>query len=208
MLKWGAYTLVFGFFIHADNVAHAAGFVAGGVLGYVFRPETLAHTKTAPASVVMGTAGAVSGAVACFLALFPPASSRALAAEMTREREEAQAAELEPDSELDFARWNEACDLFAKGETDDALARVGYDERHPRSESADRTKMLQSICASLSDLRARCKKYEASGDLAAFYDGARLPDEGEPRALVVAAVREQCAALAPRAPEPSATTAR
>ena len=33
MLKWAAYTVLFGFFIGADNAAHAAGFVSGGVIG-------------------------------------------------------------------------------------------------------------------------------------------------------------------------------
>src|SRR6185295_9802622 len=39
MVKWGIYTIVFGFFIHADNVAHAAGFISGALLGLVSRPR-------------------------------------------------------------------------------------------------------------------------------------------------------------------------
>ena len=40
MLKWGAYTVVFGFFLGADNAAHMAGFLFGGLLGFFALPRT------------------------------------------------------------------------------------------------------------------------------------------------------------------------
>jgi membrane associated rhomboid family serine protease len=35
MLKWVAYTLLFGLFANVDNVAHIAGFVSGAALGWL-----------------------------------------------------------------------------------------------------------------------------------------------------------------------------
>lgn len=39
MGKWALYTVVFGYFIGADNAAHVVGFISGGLLGLVLRPK-------------------------------------------------------------------------------------------------------------------------------------------------------------------------
>jgi rhomboid protease GluP len=39
MLTWMGMTIVFGFFIGANNVAHAGGFLAGGALGFLLKAE-------------------------------------------------------------------------------------------------------------------------------------------------------------------------
>jgi rhomboid protease GluP len=66
MVKWALYTMVFGYFIHANNIAHAAGFVAGGILGLLYNPARLADTKDSPASKVLGAIGLLV-TVACFV---------------------------------------------------------------------------------------------------------------------------------------------
>jgi rhomboid protease GluP len=53
MLKWGLYTMVFGFFIHANNIAHAAGFVGGAVLGYAILPSHRQETATGPVTTIL-----------------------------------------------------------------------------------------------------------------------------------------------------------
>ena len=46
MLLWAGAGIVFGFLMGADNVSHAGGFIAGGILGYLIAPEapTLARS--------------------------------------------------------------------------------------------------------------------------------------------------------------------
>src|SRR5204863_9362985 len=39
MLIWAAFGIVFGFIVGADNVAHAAGFIAGAALAYAIPAE-------------------------------------------------------------------------------------------------------------------------------------------------------------------------
>lgn len=39
MVKWTLYTVLFGFFIHADNGAHIAGFACGAVIGLIAKPR-------------------------------------------------------------------------------------------------------------------------------------------------------------------------
>ena len=66
MLKWAFYTLVLGYFIHADNAAHAGGLVAGALFGFVARPARLAWGSAAGRQTLAGLVGAAA-AVACFV---------------------------------------------------------------------------------------------------------------------------------------------
>ncbi len=45
MIRWTLYTGVFGYFIGADNAAHAGGLLAGIGLGFVFRPARIAGAR-------------------------------------------------------------------------------------------------------------------------------------------------------------------
>jgi rhomboid protease GluP len=46
MLTWMGMTIVFGFFIGANNVAHAGGFLAGGALGFLLKGEPVGTVRT------------------------------------------------------------------------------------------------------------------------------------------------------------------
>jgi rhomboid protease GluP len=45
MLTWMAMTIVYGFIIGANNVAHAGGFIAGGVLGFLLKAEPVGTVR-------------------------------------------------------------------------------------------------------------------------------------------------------------------
>ena len=49
MVNWGLYTMVFGYLVGADNVAHFVGFAAGFAIGYIVQPARRkgisAHTE-------------------------------------------------------------------------------------------------------------------------------------------------------------------
>jgi rhomboid protease GluP len=47
MLRWAAIVFVFGFFIQADNAAHAGGLVVGAAIGWLMRKTPLARAQRA-----------------------------------------------------------------------------------------------------------------------------------------------------------------
>lgn len=47
MLIWAGIGFMIGFFINANNVAHAGGFVAGGALGFVLEPDAPSTARSA-----------------------------------------------------------------------------------------------------------------------------------------------------------------
>jgi membrane associated rhomboid family serine protease len=74
MLQWSAYTFVYGFWLHADNWAHAFGLVTGAVFGYAVRPQTWSHPRLLPVRALgklIGVAGA-AGALAIIFTRTPP----------------------------------------------------------------------------------------------------------------------------------------
>ena len=98
MLKWAAYTMIFGLVVHANNMAHAAGFLSGALLGYTMPPRWLRRGLVRNSDLSAGLIGLVMLAITFVLVLHPPASSdnwarehaaqlrayRAAAAEMQR----------------------------------------------------------------------------------------------------------------------------
>ena len=69
MVKWAAYTFVFGFWVHADNWAHAFGLVLGAAFGYALRPAAWAHPRLLPFRAlgkVIGAAGAIAALAIIF----------------------------------------------------------------------------------------------------------------------------------------------
>jgi membrane associated rhomboid family serine protease len=60
MVQWGVYTMIFGFVVHADNLAHAGGFVAGAVIGYVVRTDHRPGAKAELVNVIMGIVGGLA----------------------------------------------------------------------------------------------------------------------------------------------------
>jgi rhomboid protease GluP len=79
MLKWAAYTMIFGLLIRANNVAHAAGFCAGAVLGFFMPPRWLRRGFARGSDVAIGFASVAALIVAFALVLRPPASSESWA---------------------------------------------------------------------------------------------------------------------------------
>ena len=70
-LKWMVYTLVFGFFIGADNGAHIAGFAVGGIIGVVVRPSSARKAPSAPVMLgaLLAALLALGATVACLVPL-------------------------------------------------------------------------------------------------------------------------------------------
>jgi rhomboid protease GluP len=79
MLKWGAYTMVFGAMVGANNVAHAAGFAAGAVLGFVMPARWLRRGRRGGSDVAIGLLSLAALGLAFALVLRPPTSSEAWA---------------------------------------------------------------------------------------------------------------------------------
>jgi len=75
MLKWAAYTMVFGVVVHANNMAHAAGFLSGGILGFFMPARWLRRGLVRGGDVAIGVSGLAALVIAFALVLHPPASS-------------------------------------------------------------------------------------------------------------------------------------
>ena len=101
MLKWGAYTLIFGVLIRANNTAHAAGFLSGAVLGFLMPPRWLRRGQARGTDYALGAISLAVLAIAFALVLHPPASSdawaQAHAAQRKAYRDAAAARHLEDD---------------------------------------------------------------------------------------------------------------
>jgi rhomboid protease GluP len=79
MLKWAAYTMVFGIFVGANNTAHAGGFISGLALGFVMPPRWLRRGSLRGSDVLIGLVSVVALATTLVLVMRPPASSEAWA---------------------------------------------------------------------------------------------------------------------------------
>lgn len=69
MLTWCVYTMVYGFMLHADNGAHAAGFLSGGLLGLISKPKWERAGSGSP-DMLLGLAGSLCALGAMLLVLF------------------------------------------------------------------------------------------------------------------------------------------
>ena len=185
MLKWGVYTIVFGFMIRANNVAHAAGFIAGAAIGAAFSPESLNKTRRSVSAVAMGIVGSVACVVFVMIALFPPASSRALALQVERGDQSVQDGKA---SEREFkAGMDRACELSNQGkqaEAVNALQSVAADDVDIAS--------VMTSCMYLGWVKQNCDKYRAGG-----LDAVLSPEEkqgSQPKQAVADYYRMWCAA--------------
>ncbi len=71
--------MIFGAVIGANNIAHAGGFLAGAVLGFVVPPRWLRRGVARGSDYVIGAVSVVVLVAALVLVLHPPASSDAWA---------------------------------------------------------------------------------------------------------------------------------
>ncbi|MBL9026441.1 MAG: rhomboid family intramembrane serine protease [Myxococcales bacterium] len=154
MIMWAIYTMLFGLVVRANHVAHAAGFVAGGVLGLAFSPLTLEKTKGSAASMIMGVVGSITCGVLVVLALVPPAASREVAAQFRK-----TPPGLEPTAHEQLERYRaesreqltNACELVAQGKEDEALPLID-EVMQAKMEASD----LGGFCAFVADVQTKC----------------------------------------------------
>ena len=72
MLTWAVYTVIFGFFVGADNRAHVVGLVVGAAFGYGVRPVWLRHGTGRTLARIAAIAGVAAALLTTAAALFPP----------------------------------------------------------------------------------------------------------------------------------------
>ncbi|MBA3463029.1 MAG: rhomboid family intramembrane serine protease [Deltaproteobacteria bacterium] len=84
MLKWAAYTLIFGLAIRADNWAHLFGLIAGLAFGFAVSPTLWTRQLLLPARILVGIAGIVAslGAVVIIMTRQPTYQDEETAAAM------------------------------------------------------------------------------------------------------------------------------
>lgn len=149
MLKWAAYTVIFGFWIHADNAAHAFGFIAGAAFGYAVKPSAWNHPRLGVVRAIGKLIGA-AGAIAALAIIFTRTPS-------PRPEPRHGAAELDDDDELgvnDIEWLVEICRTFYRGDHRAAMEMLGAKGQELSADDIEHT------CDSLYQTRERCR----SGD--------------------------------------------
>jgi hypothetical protein len=136
MIKWCLYTVLFGFFIGADNAAHLGGFAAGVLIGFAVRPERWRAGRLAPLRAGGALVGLGAAGLAVWLALSPPASALPLA--------------LAADPAEAFAQTVEqACGLRDQGDVEGGLAVLRRAKVFP--EGSVNPGMLDGLCDRMRD---------------------------------------------------------
>lgn len=131
MLKWCAYTLVFGLFIGADNAAHVVGFVAGGLIGLVVPPQAMRRSERLPVVVLQVALASLLALGSILLCLLPPASpANDSLARQIRIAESPDALRAEQHRLCALPGWTRLEDL-RWGDASVALA-AGFDPEAPR----------------------------------------------------------------------------
>jgi len=142
MLKWTAYTFVFGYWVHADNWAHAFGFVAGAAFGYAVRPSVWAHPQALPVRVLGKLIGA-AGAIAALAIIFTRTPSPAPAPEELAEDHQAAG----------IAQLVDICRRYDAGDRSGARTAVGVMMGgNPVNDIS-----IEGMCAALYEERERCR---------------------------------------------------
>lgn len=161
MLQWSVYTFVFGFWLHADNWAHAFGFMTGAVFGYAVRPAAWSHPRLLPVRALgklVGAAGAIAALAIIFTRTPPPPQQprpdRAAAADDEGDDDEGASANL--------ARMVEMCRAYEGGDRAGAAA-VGSGVGARLDTAIDRRETgsggagaIEQDCDRLRHVRDRC----------------------------------------------------
>jgi len=173
MLKWALYTMVFGFFIGADNAAHGVGFGVGAVLGYALPTARRRSSSFGVFDVLMGAVGAAAAVASVYFALVPPASAHDWAAEW--KSEDAVADDESAWTTEDQGEWNvalrDACRDFHNGDESSADAKIREAMDRRGLIAPDAGLLAQTWCAHYENMRTNCARYRA-GEM----DWQRVPE--------------------------------
>jgi len=172
MLQWAAYTVMFGFWVHADNAAHAFGFVAGAVFGYAVKPSAWKHPRLVAVRAITKLA-AVAAAIAALAIIFtrqpsPPPPPQ-------------HAGDLDDDESIvDTTRvsevwiaWAPVCRTYFGGDVAGAVEAAKALPR--RMIAADSAASVGAICEGLAQMRDACR------DLARGSASAPIPRSMRPK---------------------------
>ncbi|MEJ7727580.1 MAG: rhomboid family intramembrane serine protease [Polyangiaceae bacterium] len=176
MVQWGVYTMFFGIMVNANHVAHAAGFVFGGLLGYAFDPRQLERSGRSTLSHVLGAAGALALAGTIAIMIFPLPSARRGSVEDAME-----AIYEDPDEDLGdpdegalvemTASVARACDLHRAGKEEEAKAVMA--RMNGEHAAAGHEIYTVDFACQMTDLqREACQQLRAKGP-AMFGDPSR-----------------------------------
>ncbi|HEY3445602.1 MAG TPA: rhomboid family intramembrane serine protease [Myxococcales bacterium] len=169
MLQWVAYTVLFGFFVHADNVAHVGGFVCGAVVGFLVRPEAMKRFSRSPAAIPAALVVGLASVALLGLTLVPPPGSPWASARSSPGAllEDADGPEVDVEAEL-----GGACELLSQGQAEQARAALAQS----RLLGGAPPEQLGDLCLHLRQLRERCarmRRGEWEGLLPADLEAAR-----------------------------------
>ncbi|MDX2089070.1 MAG: rhomboid family intramembrane serine protease [Kofleriaceae bacterium] len=143
MLKWSAYTFVFGFGLGADNWAHLFGGLAGALFGFAVTPMTWKRRALIPMRVLVGLIG-IGGTIA------------AIALILTREPSPTVDPQVASDDGQD--EYIEMCKRHRAGDMPGAIAALtaymqGFEEDGAMKIDAC---AVEQACGSLEILRQGC----------------------------------------------------
>jgi hypothetical protein len=164
MLRWGAYTMVFGLFVHADHAAHAVGFASGAILGFASRPAWLRRQAPSVPTLLSGLTAAALAVTLVVLVFLAPRGHATV--------EPAYRGGLPTPtfSAPQVTLIAQACDEYQRGATDQAIERLdtlGHEEPTTADEVA-------SLCEQFRSVSELCAHYREMG-LPTSLDTAGLP---------------------------------
>lgn len=164
MLKWIAYTIVFGFALHANNWAHAFGAITGAAFGYTVPPRVWARRALAPvraAAKLVGMVATVGAVVIIF----------------TRTPHDHRETTGDDEVVADYRFAITACRI-ASVTPDAGAAQKLLDFRHAVFGDNDLLAhgKIETLCTSLFETRDQCKAGSLDRRLAGTADWRRVCD--------------------------------
>ncbi len=145
MIKWAAYTMLFGYFIGADNAAHAGGFLSGGLIGFVLQPAQLRRSASMKVEVLQATLGGAAALAATLLCFFPPAPVEGL-----------QSSFALPNNP--YTRLAAVCRQLNEGKMDEALEKYLEIDPGDAPNAEANAAMLEQYCTRLKQMVAQCRQ--------------------------------------------------
>lgn len=149
MLKWSAYTFLFGFAVGADNWAHLFGFLAGAAFGLGVRPAFWAKKALVPARILLGIVGAAGtiGALALILTRTPSPP----------EDDVDPALQRAADASLLVSHYRDVCVPLYAGDLPAAIAAVKrFAEDFDIPDGTADARGVELLCESVQEMRVWC----------------------------------------------------